>query len=204
MNLIRSTTDLAMHIVRAYAKAGHLLIDASCGNGHDTLQLARMEPGRLYAFDIQQDAVDNTRALLEENGFGEAIRSGRFRILRQGHEHMAEAIAADLCGGSAEEAKGCVHAVIFNLGYLPGGDKRITTCLETTLCAVRQAMDLLAKDGIICITMYSGHETGKKEKEALLALAEGLDSHIWHVSYVQMLNQHKAPPEILLITRKTR
>lgn len=204
MNLIRTTTEFAMYIVAGYVEPGDLVIDATCGNGHDTLRLAGMEPGRLYAFDLQREAIENTTRLLEENGFAGAIRSGRFRILQQGHEHMARAIAADL-GASPEDedsCKGIAAAVVFNLGYLPGGDKSLTTAEETTLAAVRQAMHLLAEDGILSITMYSGHESGKKEKEALLAFAEGLDARTWHVSFIQMLNQRKAPPEILLITKK--
>ena len=97
---------------------------------------------------------------------------------------------------------GGVKAVIFNLGYLPGGDKTVTTRAETTLAAVESAMGLLCPDGLICITMYSGHPEGKREKAALLDFAAGLDAGKWHAAYVSMPNQRRDPPEILLITRK--
>ena len=71
-----------------------------------------------------------------------------------------------------------------------------------TLAAVRAAMDLLQPDGLVCITMYSGHAEGKREKEVLLEYAEGLDAGTWHTAYVIMPNQKHNPPEILLITRK--
>ena len=91
---------------------------------------------------------------------------------------------------------------MFNLGYLPGGDKLITTKAETTIKAVQDAMELIRKDGLVCITMYSGHTEGKKEKAALLEFAGQLDSAKWHCAYISMPNQKNDPPEILLITRK--
>ena len=198
-NLIRSTTAFAMHMVRPYAPPGSILIDATCGNGHDTLQLARLDPDRLFAFDVQEEAVSATENLLREQGYAEALDTGRFRVLRSGHERMADCFRDQVPDLPAE---GFAGAILFNLGYLPGGDKTLTTNTETTLSALRQAMTLLRTDGLICITLYSGHPEGKQEKTAVLELAESLDARAWHVSYIQMLNQKKDPPEILLITRK--
>jgi hypothetical protein len=96
-----------------------------------------------------------------------------------------------------------VSAVLFNLGYLPGGDKEITTKAASTLKAVQAAMELLETDGVICITMYSGHASGKEEKTALLEFAETLDAKQWHTAYISKPNQKHDPPEILLITRKS-
>ena len=196
-NIIRQTTELAMHIVRAYVKPSDTVIDATCGNGHDTLALAEMGPARLYAFDVQEAAVRATTQLLEDNDYGKSIKSGRIIIRQLGHEEMAGFLAGD-GGQSAAQVK----AVVFNLGYLPGGDKDITTKADTTLAAVRSAMDLLQPDGLICITMYSGHAEGKQEKENLLDFAAGLDAGKWHTAYVSMPNQKHDPPEVLLITRK--
>ena len=189
-NIIRQTTEFAMHIVRAYVKPGDTVVDATCGNGHDTLALASMEPARLYAFDVQETAVHATTALLEANGYTRSIREGRIVVKQLAHEEMAGFVAAP------------VKVVVFNLGYLPGGDKTITTRAETTLSAVQGAMELLQPDGLICITMYSGHDEGKREKESLLDLAEMLDAATWHTAFISMLNQKHNPPEILLITRK--
>ena len=90
----------------------------------------------------------------------------------------------------------------FNLGYLPGGDKSITTSTETTLDAIKAALEILNIDGVISITMYSGHEAGANEKARLLEFPKELDSHKYHVAYIGMHNQANNPPEILLITRK--
>ena len=192
-NLIRQTTQLALHLVRPYVTENSAVIDATCGNGHDTLALAQMNPARLYAFDMQEEAVRATAQLLEDSGYSQNIADGSFTIRRVDHAEMDR--FAENCG--------ClISAVIFNLGYLPGGDKELTTRTESTLAAVRVSMNLIAPDGIICITMYCGHAEGKREKAALLDLAGKLDPKRWHTAYVSMPNQRHDPPEILLITRK--
>lgn len=193
MNLIQRTTEFALYIARAYAKPGDTLIDATCGGGHDTLALAGMQPGKLYAFDIQPEAIDRTRRLLEESGYAEALADGTITLCCAGHEQMGAYLRGQIDVASL---------ILFNLGYLPGGDKTVTTRTDTTLAAVQGALPLLKKNGLICITMYSGHAEGAKEKRALLAFAEGLDSKHWHVSYISMPNQEHDPPEILLISRK--
>ncbi|MCF0143783.1 MAG: hypothetical protein HUJ79_01520, partial [Firmicutes bacterium] len=80
--------------------------------------------------------------------------------------------------------------------------KDITTCAESTIAAVKSALGILQVDGVICITMYSGHEAGANEKARLLEFTKELDSHKYHVAYIGMHNQANNPPEILLITRK--
>lgn len=95
-----------------------------------------------------------------------------------------------------------VNVVVFNLGYLPGGDKSQTTKAQETVDAVSSALSILAKDGLVCITMYSGHDEGLREKKLLLSFASELDPHIYHVAYVDFINQKKQPPDILLITKK--
>ena len=184
-----------MYLVSAYVKPGDTVLDATCGNGHDTLALAKLEPGKLCAFDVQPGAVSNTRRHLEENGYGKSLLDGRFIVEQLSHEDLSSRF-------KYPDMPAQVNAAVFNLGYLPGGDKSIATRAGSTLTAVQSAMDLLSKDGIICITMYSGHPEGREEKQALLAFAQSLDSRIWHTAYVSMPNQKNDPPEILLITRK--
>lgn len=219
-NIIRQTTELAMHVVRAYVKPGDVVVDATCGNGKDTLALAQMNPARLYAFDVQEDAVRETIKLLEENGYGdrladsgkgnpagEGLTGCRITVRQMSHENLREffrneGFLRNKEGAEAQETASPLTAVVFNLGYLPGSDKLITTKAETTIKAVQDAMELIRKDGLVCITMYSGHTEGKKEKAALLEFAGQLDSAKWHCAYISMPNQKNDPPEILLITRK--
>ena len=195
-----------MHIVSAYVRPGDIVIDATCGNGHDTLRLAQMGPGVLYAFDLQPEAIESTRALLEDEGIpvlagGSPISAaGPICVLTcLGHEGMADFFHSQ---ARPETPKDFASAIVFNLGYLPGGDKSLTTREGTTLAAVRSSLCMLKKDGLLCLTMYSGHPEGAKEKRALLAFAEGLDPKQWHVCYLSMPNQGNHPPEILLISRK--
>lgn len=208
-NLIQRTTEFAMHIVRAYVQPWDIAIDATCGNGHDTLRLARMlqlrdsaeedaQTGRLFAFDIQRQAIHATEELLIREGYADALGS-KITLTCLGHEDMKEYFRSRRI---PSEGDGFAGAIIFNLGYLPGGDKSLTTKTGTTLTAVRDALTLLRRDGLLCVTMYGGHAEGANEKRALLAFAEELDPGRWHVSYINMLNQKQSPPEILLISRK--
>ncbi len=189
-NIIQTTTEFAMFIVSGYISPGDVLVDATCGNGHDTLKLLKHEPSALYAFDIQQQAIDSTENLLISNGFAGRLADGTVKLIRDSHENMDSYIAAP------------VKAVVFNLGYLPGGTKSVVTESGSTAAAVRKALNLLQKDGIVCITMYSGHSGGSEEKAALLSMAGELDSGIYHTAYISITNQKNHPPEILLITRK--
>lgn len=204
MNIIRSTTDLAMHLVRPYIRAGSTVIDATCGNGYDTVSLAKammeedsqncltnddQSKSRLFAFDIQQAAIYSTEKSLKESGLYSSAYVPEIHLICDSHENMDKyAKTADV--------------IVFNLGYFPGGDKSITTNAASTLQALNKGVLLLHKDGVICITMYSGHEAGALEKDKILRFAESLNSSDFHVAYVNMINQHSNPPEILLITRK--
>ena len=189
-NIIRKTTDLAMLLASQYAFEGSIIIDATCGNGHDTLTLAKTKPSKLYGFDIQQNAVVATKSLLSNEGFESDIKNGTISIICDSHSNMHQYISDQ------------VNVIMFNLGYLPGGDKSIVTESSQTIDAINTSLDLLAVDGVLCITMYSGHDEGKREKEMLLKLGEDLDSRIYHTAYINFLNQQNNPPEILLITRK--
>ena len=203
-NIIRQTTEFAHHIISAYLpkdpdSPGCTVIDATCGGGHDTLFLAtslwpdHSDAGghRLLAFDVQEKAIELTRNRLVEAGFSHLIDRGHIRLISDSHENISEYIDTNLA-----------DIIVFNLGYLPGGNKSLTTMPESTIKAVQSALHILSKDGLICITIYSGHPAGAQEKETLLQFADGLDSSKYHASYIRMINQHGNPPGILLITRK--
>ena len=178
-NIIRNTTGFAMHIIKEYITPDSIVVDATCGNGHDTLHLAQCGPKRLYAFDIQEQAVASTRDLLVSEGLSEALASGRIKLICASHSDIDAYISSP------------IDVAVFNLGYLPGCDKAVTTRSGTTSAA-------------LSMTMYSGHPGGREEKEELLETAEALDPGIYHCAYISMINQPSDPPEILLITRKKR
>ena len=124
-------------------------------------------PAKLYAFDILQEAVDATRKRLCDAGFAEKMEDGSIELICDSHEHLTDHV------------KTFIQAAVFNLGYLPGADKSRTTAASSTMRAVRSCLSRLEPDGLVCITMYSGHPAGRQEKEHLLAFAENLDKRQW-------------------------
>lgn len=182
-NILSRTTELAKVICEKYANKEKTAIDATCGNGHDTLWLAERF-GRVYAFDVQAKAAEATRQLVENSGFDNVT------VINDSHEKMAEYVHEK------------VKLVMFNLGYLPGGDKEIVTETASTLKAIEAALSLLEKDGLVCITMYPGHPQGAEEKAALIRMAAGLDKSQYHCVRTDMVNQSEGAPEILFITLK--
>lgn len=190
-NLITKPTELSLKILSEYVSAGDVVIDATAGNGHDTRALAKLvgSAGKVYAFDVQETAIMNTKDLLEKEGL-----FGCCELVLESHHRMQDHIP--------ENEHGNIAAVVFNLGYLPGGKKERTTRKETTLAAVTQALKLIKPGGILAITMYAGHPEGTEEKVELLRFSEELTSKDYHAAYISLINQKNCPPELLLITRK--
>lgn len=190
-NLITRPTELSLYILREYITTGDIVIDATAGNGYDTLALAKQvgSEGIVYAFDIQEIALQKAKSLLEREGY-----LSRCKLILDSHNHMKEHIP------NSQIEK--ISAVIFNLGYLPNEGKGITTTMETTMPAVKQALELIKINGVVAITMYDGHPSGKAEKEGLLKYSKELSSKEYHAVYVSLVNQKNQPPELLFITKK--
>ena len=186
-NLITRTTELAMSVTLTYIKPGDTVIDATCGTGQDTVVLARAvgNEGSVYAFDIQKSAHLLTEARLKSHGFTNVHLVMKSFVSMS--DHIPERSAS---------------AVVFNLGYLPGGDHTITTKADTTMEGLEAALKTVKPGGIVTVVMYDGHEEGAEEKKAVLEWAETLDQSRYHVAYVSLLNQKNHPPEILWITKK--
>jgi len=172
-------TELAQQAVGASLEPGALAIDATVGNGHDTLFLAgRVAPGgRVIGFDIQPRAIEGTRARLASAGLGSAAT-----LKLCGHEHMLEQVP--------DAWSGKVSAVMFNLGYLPGGDKGLTTGAGTTLRALDQALSLLRGGGLISLLVYRAHEGATVEADAVSAWLHRLDEGC-------RLTSHESPGPVL-------
>ncbi len=186
-NLIKNSSKLAFHIVSKYINADTIAVDATCGNGNDTLALLEAGCKRIYAFDIQSDAIKNTSNLLNKHS---SSWKETVTLINECHSSIPYHISK-------------ANVVIFNLGYLPCGDKSITTLKTSTAEALESCLNILEIGGICCLIMYDGHENGKEEKLELLKLTQKLNSSKFHVGYIQMLNQKKNPPEILLITKNS-
>ncbi len=170
--------SLEKQFLYSHIKKGITAVDFTMGNGHDTLFLSKAigEDGKVYAFDIQQQALINTKERLTENQCVD-----NYTLILASH-HLVK-----------EYVKEKINVGVFNLGYLPGSDKKITTLHETTLQAVDAALDLLADDGIILIAVYPGHAEGEIEGSLLTEKLSSLDRKQICVSKFTILNSPTSP-----------
>lgn len=182
-------TELAHRFIGECLGPGDLAIDATAGNGHDTLFLAGLvgAEGRVYAFDVQPEAIEATRARLESAGLAD-----RVELFGQCHSLM---------GAVAEH--GGVGAVMFNLGYLPGGDRETITRTDTTLAALASALRLMMPGGRMTVVVYPGHPGGDAEAAAVEQWAATLDAGLAGVARYEFLNQANKPPRLLVIEKRS-
>ena len=183
---LRGPVPLAHLFLHTFVRDGHTAVDATCGNGHDTLLLARLvgDSGSVFGFDIQQQAMVETGRRLAE-----AKLSHRAKLLLAGHEKLAEHVT------------GPVQVVLFNLGYLPGGDRTIITLPETTVTALEQSLQLLAPGGIVLVTVYPGHGGGSEEQSCVENWAAGLEPPAVHSWRMGQINVTQDAPYLLLIQK---
>ena len=183
---LRGATALSHLFLRERVGRGGRVVDATCGNGHDTLLLARLvgPEGKVWGFDVQEAALAATAALLKTAGCRE-----RVDLVLAGHERLTEFVSCPL------------DAAVFNLGYLPGGDRGCMTRPVATLAALSQASALLAPGGRICIVLYTGHPGGVEEAEAVDAWAAGLPPKEFHVWQSRQLNRSAAAPYLILVEK---
>lgn len=185
-NYFTNSLNLAKMIAKDIVKKGSRVVDATMGNGNDTLFLSELvgEMGYVYAFDIQDEALKSTEKRLEEAGFS------NYKLICDGHENMETYI------------EGQVDFIMFNLGYLPKSSHEITTKAETTVVAVEKALKLLKKGGIIALVIYHGHEEGKREKVELESYLASLSQKEFTVFKSSFINQINNPPILIAIERR--
>lgn len=149
-------TRLAHELLRQHLRPGDIAIDATAGNGHDTLFLAQQvgSQGSVHAYDIQVQALQTTRDRLKHAACG-----ARVHLHETSHEHLLETLPDDYPGQ--------ISAITFNLGYLPGSDHRITTRSESTMAALQQSLKLLRRGGVLSILAYRGHPGGQEEADRI-------------------------------------
>lgn len=162
-------------------------MDATAGNGNDTQVLCELvgETGKVFAFDIQEMAVNNTKERLSKAGL-----SARAEVLQESHVNM---------GKYAEE--GTVSCITFNFGYLPGGDHNLATKKDTSISAVYEGLRLLKKGGIMSLCIYSGGDSGFEEKDAILTELKKLDGKKYLVIASEYYNRPNNPPMPVLIIK---
>lgn len=187
--VLKRVLEFSKHLAKQVIKPGDVVIDATTGNGHDTLFLANCvgPTGHVYGFDIQDLAIERTKLRLNE----EKIK--HVTLIQDGHENLERYLAP--------EHKGHIRCTMFNLGYLPQSDKQITTTGTTTIQAIQAILSNLAIHGLIILVVYSGHEEGQKEKEDLLHFVRGLDQKMVQVLQYQFINQRNHAPFVVAIEK---
>lgn len=183
---LRGPVPLSHLLLPSFVHDGQHAVDATCGNGNDTVLLARLigASGHVWGFDIQQQALAETGRKLAEAGL-----SNRVTLLHTGHEELARHVAVP------------VQAVLFNLGYLPGGDRTIITQPETTASALEQALQLLAPGGIVMVTVYPGHNGGSDEQATVESWASALNPRTYHSWRMGQANVSETAPYLLLVQK---
>ncbi|MEW6621650.1 MAG: class I SAM-dependent methyltransferase [Bacillota bacterium] len=167
---------------------GDWAIDATAGNGSDTLFLAQLvgDAGHVYSFDIQSAAIARTKELLNKHGLNK-----RVTLINSGHQNMDKYVKKE------------VKAVIFNLGYLPRGDHAIVTTPVNTVTALKKSISLLQTNGIISAVVYSGHCGGEDEKIAVEEFFSRLDKKDYDVIKTYHINRKATAPFILVAQKLT-
>lgn len=185
-NSFRNVVEIAKEISQLKLNKGDIAVDCTMGNGNDTALLCSLvgEEGQVYAFDIQEQALLNTKKRLEGLNFLE-----RATLIFDGHEHIDQYILDK------------VQLIIFNLGYLPGGNHEITTRSVTTLDAIGKCLELLRPNGVILLIIYPGHENGRLEKADIHKFTSALNQKEFNVVQICLTNQINNPPELICIEK---
>lgn len=185
LDISKNSVLMVKHILLQHVQKGDTVVDATCGRGQDTLFLARLVggSGRVYAMDMQAAAIDSTYGLLKDKGLIDSVI-----LIKDNHVNLGE----HLHGISP-------RAAVFNLGYLPGGDKKMITRPDTTIAALNQTITVLAIGGWVSIVFYTGHEGGREEYEAVSRYLAGLPQSLVTVMEWKYTNQLNHPPGLLLI-----
>lgn len=181
-------------IIRSQAEREGFYIDATMGKGNDTKLLCELakDQGRILAFDIQKEALEKTEKMLNGYEIGRKMyEDGRIQLILDGHEHMemyAKSETADV--------------ICFNFGYLPGGDHRIATKVETSVEAIKKGLKILKRGGMMSLCIYSGGDTGFEEKDAILEYLRSLPAREYTVIQNTYFNRGNNPPMPVFIFKE--
>jgi len=174
--------EMAHQILSLLIKPDAILLDMTMGKGHDTLFLAQ-KTSFVYAFDIQDQALKQTKILLDQHQINHVV------LINDNHLHFDQYVNQ-------------LDGAIFNLGYLPGGDKSIHTKTKTTIDTLIKLLTYLKKDGFIQLVVYPGHDEGLKEFTEIHAFLSQLDHQIYKVLRTDLPFQKNLPPMIWTVLKK--
>lgn len=178
MSQTYNALTLSHKMMSEFVRPGGLCIDATMGRGYDTAYLCGLagEQGKVLAFDIQQDALDSTSALLQQRNLTNA------ELILDSHSNMEQYAEPE-----------SVDCVSFNFGWLPKGDHSIFTSAETSIPAIESAMRLIRPEGLISMCIYYGRDTGFEERDALLNYFPTIDFRKYTVVVNEFVNRPNCP-----------
>ncbi len=185
--MINNVVEITHMLVQNIVKQGNTVIDATCGNGYDTLFLSELvgDTGKVYAFDIQSIAIKKTRECLNNHSTHKNVQ-----LIHDSHENMIQYV------------KDPITCCMFNLGYLPKGDKDIKTNGQATVKAISRILPLLKKGGIISICVYLGHTGGFDEYIAVKEYLQKLDTDLFNIVEISHLIRNPDAPKTIIIEKK--
>ena len=175
--------DLQKHFILSHLKEGDIAVDFTMGNGHDTEFLSKTvgESGHVFAFDIQPQALESTSDNLKK-----ANCPNNYTLILDSHHNAKKYVDVPIKAG------------MFNLGYLPGSDKTVTTMRSTTLPAIEAAIDLMDKDAIILVAVYPGHKEGEEEGKLICEYLSTLSRYKVCATKINILNSPTSPFFIII------
>jgi len=180
---MKKVLEFVRSIIKEHINKEDVCIDMTLGNGNDTLFLCELSRF-VYGFDVQRQAIENTEKLLRSH------KLYNYEIIHKSHELVDEYVT------------GTVKYVMYNLGYMPSFNKKITTRAASTITSLKKVLNLLEKDGIITMVVYSGHRNGKTEARELLKFVKTLDQKQYDVVKYDFINQQNNPPFAIIIKRR--
>ena len=188
-SMLKRSLHYSHDLLKAVISPGDTVVDATMGNGNDTLFLAQLvgENGCVHAFDVQEQAIINTEIRIKEHQCDKQTT-----LHLTGHENIGKVIDIDTS----------ISAAIFNLGYLPKSDKSIVTREDTTIKALEELLLRLKETGRIILVIYDGHDEAKVEKAEVLSFVSNLPQEIYSVLSYQFINQRNNPPSLICIEKK--
>lgn len=172
-------SKISHYIISNFLLNKNVAIDATLGNGHDTDFLCK-NFDRVYSFDIQKTACDN---YLEK-------KNDNVKVINDSHHMLEEYIDEN------------VDCIMYNLGFLPGGDKNITTKSSTSLESIKIGLSMLNSGGIMTICLYRGHTEGKEEENLIIPYLKKMDKSKYGVMYHSFLNRNENAPILIVIEKK--
>lgn len=181
-----NTNHFIYYLLKTFLKDKKILVDMTCGNGYDSLRILKNAPNyeKLYLYDIQIKAIENTRSLLESYAYKNCI------YLNKSHDDLSD-------------IRENIDFAIYNLGYLPGADKNLVTRLDTTMSSIKKILARLNYGAIIMITTYPGHEEGSLEDSKIYDYLKSLDQKIFNVIKLEFINQKNKPCKTYILEKRS-